>query len=328
MRHEPTRRDFLKTSVGLGVGLSLGASAAPAAATPDRAKGLPTVVYGRTGERIPRLVLGLGSRFCAIRSEEESDQLLNRALDEGLFFWDTAWNYANRPTGVVSEERLARVLAKRRKEAFVSTKVAERDPAKVRAQVEHSLRRLGIDRLDQLMIHSITTPEDAARVLEKGGVADQVYRLKEEGLCRYVGFSGHTSAAALRMMVERGNFDGLLMALNHYDRGREPRQEQVLPAARAKGMGVLVMKVIRPREKDPSLAPTDLLRYALTLEEPHALTVGTDSLSVLEANLSLLRNFQPLPADEMKRIAAVWESLDRGGTLPWSQPGYHDGAWA
>jgi uncharacterized protein len=328
MHHEPTRREFLKTSVGLGVGLGLSAPAALAAAAPDRAKGLPTVVYGRTGERIPRLVLGLGSRFCAIKTAEESDQLLHRALDEGLYFWDTAWNYANRPTGVVSEERIARVLATRRKEAFISTKVAERDPAKVRAQVEHSLRRLGIDRLDQLLIHSITTPEDAAKVLEKGGVADQVYRLKEEGLCRYVGFSGHTSAAALRMMVERGNFDGLLMALNHYDQGKEPRQQQVLPAARAKGMGVLVMKVIRPREKDASLTPTELLRYALTLEEPHALTVGTDSLAVLEANLALLRNFQPLPAADMKRLAAVWRSLDRAGTLPWTQPGYHDGAWA
>jgi aryl-alcohol dehydrogenase-like predicted oxidoreductase len=128
-------------------------------------------------------------------------------------------------------------------------------------------------------------------------------------------------------MVDQGEFDGLLMALNHYDRGQEPRQEQVLPAARAKGMGVLVMKVIRPREKDPSLTPAELLRYALTLEEPHALTVGTDSLSVLEANVALLRNFQPLPAADMKRIAAAWKELDRAGTLPWVQPGYSDGAW-
>lgn len=328
MKPDTSRRDFIKTTVSLGVGLGLSSPTLMQAAPTDRARGLPTVIYGRTGERIPRIVLGLGSRFCAIKSPDESDKILNHALDSGLYFWDTAAQYEDKKTGVVSEERLGRVLATRRKEVFISTKVAEREPEAAKRQIEKSLKRLGISRLDQLMVHSITTPDDAEKVLKKGGVAEVLQKLKEEGVCRFIGFTGHTSAEALKLLAERGNFDSMLMALNHYGNGKEPRQQTALPAARNKGMGVLVMKAIRPREKDPSLKPAELIRYALSLSHPHAVVIGTDTMEVLDANLALLRHFQPLSEADMKRFASVWESLDQQHSLPWMQSGYRDGHWA
>ena len=112
MPHDHTRRVFLRTAVGLGVGLGLGADADLAAAVAsesDRARGLPTAPYGKTGLRIPRIILGLGSRFCTVADPEDSDRLLNHALDNGLFVWDTAAIYEDKKLKVVSEERVGRV---------------------------------------------------------------------------------------------------------------------------------------------------------------------------------------------------------------------------
>src|SRR5512145_126019 len=69
-------------------------------------KGLPTAILGKTGVRIPRVAIGLGSRFCTIRKEEEATELLNYALDNGLYYWDTAHIYENTELGVISEVRL------------------------------------------------------------------------------------------------------------------------------------------------------------------------------------------------------------------------------
>ena len=99
------------------------------------AKGLPTVLFGKTGVHVPRIVCGLGSRFCHMESDEEAWQLLHYTLDHGLYYWDTAFAYNNTigiPPGktkssrlVSSEERLGPVVAVRRKEIFLSTKVTE-----------------------------------------------------------------------------------------------------------------------------------------------------------------------------------------------------------
>ena len=96
------RRDFLKTTVGAGltlVGTNLLITSFSGCATGSKdkydSKGLPTTMFGSTGVRIPRIVLGLGSRFCHLDSDREAFEMLNFALDNGFFYWDTAHTYDN-----------------------------------------------------------------------------------------------------------------------------------------------------------------------------------------------------------------------------------------
>lgn len=137
-----TRRDFIKGLVGAGLSLVAtdgvaAISSETAIINPYDAKGLPTTFLGNTGVRIPKIVLGLGSRFCHIEDEEESSDMLNHALDHGLYYWDTAHIYDNTiavppgkkksPKHIISEIRVGEVVKYRRKEIFLSTKVTERD---------------------------------------------------------------------------------------------------------------------------------------------------------------------------------------------------------
>lgn len=293
------------------------------------AKGLPTAVLGKTGVRIPRIAIGLGSRFCTIKSTEEAHQMLNYALDNGLYYWDTAWAYENKNLGITSEERLGEVVGVRRNEIFLSTKVTSRDPNEAMRQIESSLKRLKTDHLDMLKIHDVQTMADVSKLSEKGNLIEMLIRLKEQKITRFIGFSGHTEAAALKAMAEKGVFDSMLMAMNHWNLATNPqkRQELAIPAAKAQGMGVMLMKVIRPRETIKTLDPKDLVRYGLSLKGPDGIVLGMDSLDVVKSNLEILRNFKPMDEAKMNEMAMQLSPFYNHENLPWMKPGYSDGNW-
>ncbi|MCK9412900.1 MAG: aldo/keto reductase [Prolixibacteraceae bacterium] len=342
-----TRRKFVKGTVGAGL-LVAGSGLLPScnifrisskSGSVYDAKGLPTVIFGKTGVRVPRLVLGLGSRFCHLESDEEAYKLLHQALDSGLYYWDTARAYDNSmatppgktksPRLVVSEVRIGPVVNARRKEIFLSTKVTSRDPNQAMRDIEDSLKRLQTDHLDQLMIHDVKSMADVDKLSEKGNLVDILHRLKEQGLTRLIGFSGHANAQAMTAMVSRGDFDSMLIAANHWNpKDPQPRLEMAIPAAKAKNMGVVLMKVVRPRETIVGLDPNELVKYALSLKGPDVVVVGIDSMAVLESNLHMLQNFKPMDPDRMKELAEQLTPFYNHENLPWMAPGYCDGNWA
>jgi predicted aldo/keto reductase-like oxidoreductase len=288
-------------------------------------KGLPTSVLGKTGVVIPKIAIGLGSRFLNIKTLEEALEMCNYALDNGLYYWDTAHDYVNNSTGAISEERLGHIVKNRRKEIFLSTKISARDPEKARMELEESLKRLQTDHLDMLKIHAVESPEDVRDICKKGGVLDLFSKMKEEKVTRFIGFSGHGDARALKAMVDTGRFDSMLFAMNHYDANKENRQGIVIPAAKAFGMGVMLMKTVRPKETIPGLDASQLVRFALSLEGPSGIAVGMDSKKVVDSNLNLLRNFKPMNADEKLKYASILSPYFRNDNLEWMRAGYHDG---
>jgi len=332
-----SRRIFIKSTVGTGLmvaGTGMLASGSlfrmTGSTTKYDAKGVSTALLGSTGVRIPRMAIGLGSRFCTIKSTDEALQLLSYALDNGLYYWDTAGSYENKELGIISEVRLGEVVKTRRSEIFLSTKVTSRNPDEAMRQIESSLKRLNTDHLDILKIHSVTTIADVDKLSEKGNLIELLQKLKEQKICRFIGFTGHTEAEALKLMTERGNFDTMLFAMNHYNMATNPqkRTELVIPAAKAKGMGVMLMKVVRPRETVKELKTTDLLRFGLSLKGPDGIIVGMDSLDVVKSNLELLRNFKPMDDTRMQELAQQLTPFYRHENLPWMQEGYSDGQWA
>jgi uncharacterized protein len=335
-KKENSRRKFIKEALGAAGLMIAGSPVVQVIASSDKkqtspfydAKGLPTTTLGKTGVIIPRMAVGLGSRFCGIPDEDTAYRLLNEALDNGLYYWDTANSYENKELGVVSEVRLGSVVKNRRKEIFLSTKVASRDPAEARAQIETSLKRLQTDHLDMLKIHDVQSATDVSAITAKGGVADLLVSLKKEGITRFIGFSGHSDASALKAMADTGIFDSLLMAMNHWTGNTEKRQEVVIPAAKARGMGVMIMKTVRPKETIQGLDHVDLIRYALSLKGPDGIIVGMDSLEVLRSNLEILRNFKPLDDARMLELAGQLTPYFNQVNLPWMKAGYRDGHWA
>ena len=334
-----SRRSFLKASLASASGLAISPDkilsgniqAASSSASYD-AKGLATIVLGKTGVTIPRMAIGLGSRFCSVQSEDESIELLEQALEGGLYYWDTASIYGSADGKILSEERIGQVVKKNRNRIFLSTKVTARDPNEAMRSIELSLRRLQTDHLDVLKIHDVHSLEDNQKILQKGGLIDILHRMKEEKVTRFIGFSGHADPSALTELIDKGDFDCMLFAMNHWPGGLNKaasvsRQEQVIPKALEKNMGIMLMKVIRPLDTVEGVNPEQLIRYALSLEGVHGITVGIESLKVLQSNLKILRGFVPMGEQEKQKITAALTPFFQGRDLPWMNKNYCDGYW-
>ena len=323
------RCDFLKTclSATAAVGaFSCKGNFFSKTKNPYDPKGLPTGVLGKTGVQIPSIIMGCGSRFCTVSDPDLSTEILTYALDNGLYYWDTANSYVY--NNVSSEERLGLVLKDRRNEVFLSTKIGNRTYDGGMGQLEESLKRLQTDRLDILQIHLISSMEDVDAICSDNGVLKVLQKAKDEKVARFVGFTGHLDALAMTELQTRYDFDTMLIALNHYAERKGDFEKGAIPAAAEKGMGVLVMKVIRPRETVEGVEPEELIRYALSLEYVNAAAIGIDSLDVLKKNIHIAKNFQKMSSNEMQAMTATLRPFFSGKNLFWMNPNYTDGILA
>lgn len=327
MKRNISRRKFVQATAAAAAGAALvpmtGACAPFSSYDP---KGLPTVRLGKTGVQVPRLGFGCGSRWMAVQDDQKALEILETAFNRGMYYWDTASSYGNER--ISSEERIGMILKERRDKVFLTSKTGDRDGEPALRSIEQSLDRLGTDHIDLMYVHALSSVEDAEQLGEKGMVLEVLHRLKSEKVIHNIGFSGHASAEAMVRAVELYDFDVMMMALNHQSTdGTEDFEGLPAPMARGKGMGVVAMKAIRPRETVNGLAAADLVRYALSLADFHLVNIGIDSMEALESNLSILRDFTPLDEDKMNELRLALEPFCRDQKLPWMQPAYKDGRY-
>jgi len=325
LKKKITRRQFVQTTAAATASVAI----APAAgcsgiSSPYDSKGLPTVTLGNTGVQVPLLGYGLGSRWMSVESDEKALQMLEYALDQGLYYWDTAASYEN--DQIASEERVGKILKDHREKVFLVSKTMEREADQAKREIEQSLIRLGTDHLNLYHVHSITSVEDAEQLGEKGMVLEVLEQYISEGVIKHIGFTGHATAKGMKRAAELYDFDVMMMALNHQSKERTEKFEELpAPFAMKKGLGVVAMKVVRPRESVEGLAPEDLVRYALSLEDFHMINVGMDSMEVIKHNLGIIKDFQPLEEQKMNEIRMALQPFYQSKNLAWMQPSYVDG---
>lgn len=325
MKQKITRRKFVQTGAAATAALAISPaiSYAGSQASYDP-KGLPTVRLGNTGEQVPLMGFGCGSRWMSVENDDTALGMLEYALENGLYYWDTAASYGNERLS--SEERIGMILKNHRDKVFLVSKTEERDADEAKRGIERSLDRLQTDRLDLLHVHSIGSVEDAEQLGGKGKVLEVLHRYRDEGIIRHIGFTGHTTAAGMKRAAELYDFEVMMMALNHQVAdGTENFEGLPAPYAMNKGMGVVAMKVIRPRETVAGLDAGDLIRYALTLNDFHMINIGIDNLDLLKANIDILRDFTPLEEAKMEEIRMALQPFYRSKDLAWMKQGYRDG---
>ena len=291
-----SRRDFLGKS-GLALGAVAALPALPAAAA--AAGKLPHRVLGRTGVSVPILAFGGGSRFLMYEAEEAALAALNRAIDLGITYLDTAVAYGEGQ----SETRVGKVMKSCRKEVFLATKVPDRARTRDAAlrEVEASLARLQTDHVDLLHIHGLGDEADLAKVEAPDGALKALYELRDQKAARFIGMTSHTDGAVMAKAIERNDLDCVQMAMNP---ARALRFEELaLPAARKKNLGVILMKVTA---QEKLLGPgrpeaASLLRYAWSLPVS-TVVCGMPKLPFVEANVASARGFTTMPPAEMDRL--------------------------
>ncbi len=256
------RRHLIKAGLGVAAGSALAGRVPASAAAVTRSDktvslsgGLPTRPFGKTGFELP--VLGHGGSAMSERfwgkyrmpdgaecpTMEERIAMVRSAYDLGVRYYDTARVYGE------SEQIMGRALGDVKDDVYLATKLAV-GPDQVRESVEQSLTELGVDSVDCMQIHS--------PVIERSGydgamaVYEQMARLREEGLFRFIGLTTHVVFEDVYRLISTGGFDQVLLARGYFPIGlnqvhsarTQEWRELCVAKAHELGMGIVIMKVL------------------------------------------------------------------------------------
>jgi hypothetical protein len=188
------------------------------------------VKFGKTGMTMSEL--GFGCIPIIRLDVDTAVQVLRRAFDRGITFYDTANAYRD------SEDKIGRAFDGMRKKVVLATKTLRRDAKGAAQHIENSLRMLRTDYIDLYQLHQIAQEKDWNAVTAPGGALEAVVRAREEGKVRWIGVTSHSLPMALKL-VRTGLFSSIQFPFNFIE---EAGKDELLPAARERGLGVLAMK--------------------------------------------------------------------------------------
>ena len=268
------------------------------------ATGLPTRVLGRTGQRVSIVCLG-GWHIGSVKDDAEAVRIMHAAIDEGLTFFDNAWDYHDGH----SEEVMGKALAMdgKRAKVFLMTKNCERDYAGSMKNLDESLRRLKTDHLDLWQFHENNYDNDPDWIFEKGGMKAAL-EAQKSGKVRFIGFTGHKDPRIhLKMLSKPHAWDTAQMPINVCDAFFRSFQKQVVPVCLSKNVGVIGMKGLAGGNtqgrliEQLGLTSDECYRYCLSLPVT-AQVMGITTMEQLKADVALARNFKPMTVAEMDAL--------------------------
>ena len=325
------RRNFLGSSLAAAATVAVGSSFAGNPAVKqvpvrkndenpfnERTYGaMPTHAFGKTGYKIGILSLGGQATLEMQGTEEESEKIINRAIDLGVNYIDTAASYG----GGQSQINIGQVMKTRRSEVWLSTKTNERSYDGAMRQLETSLKSLQTDHLDTWQLHNVQKKEDLDKIFASDGAIKALEKAKSEGIVRHLGITGHFEPLILLEAIKSFPFDQILMAINAADVHYLSFKNYLLPEAQKQQIGIVGMKVVTrgrmlstwtpPPIADQPARMATLKPGTITIQEaltynmslPVSTTIiGIDNVAQIEEDVKIASEFSPLSEDQMREI--------------------------
>jgi predicted aldo/keto reductase-like oxidoreductase len=264
---------------------------------------------GNTGLRVS--AIGLGTAQLGSSSTAYGVQVVRRALEKGVTYFDLARGYRD------AEITVGKALAPGERQSLVlSTKTGQRTQEEAWREINESLERVGTDHFDNVHLHGLRSREDIDRRLGPGGAIEALLQAREQGMVHHIGFSSHHAEVAVEA-VQRFPFEVVLVILNLLN---QATLEELIPLCRQKGIGVTVMKPVATGLLPAPLALKWVLNAAwsppiacavpgaTTIEEAEEnALVGHGDLALSEADLAQVRALQDEWAHKRCRICRACE---------------------
>lgn len=177
---------------------------------------------GKTGRRVSRI--GFGGATAGLKNytgaydpgkREDRDCVvaaIRRAFELGINYFDTAAGYGDGASEEIFGEGLAGIPPEK---IFLATKASPTDPERVRASLERSLKNLGREYVDLIQLHgSYLSPEVGREIFRRGGLLEELFKAKEEGLVKYLGFSIECQNEVMGELIRCEQFDVMQIEYN------------------------------------------------------------------------------------------------------------------
>ncbi|MFW6125372.1 MAG: aldo/keto reductase [Pirellulales bacterium] len=306
-----TRRDFVKATAA-GTAAALAGSAGRLQSGQEGT--LPRRMLGKTGKHVT--VLGLGTAPAGFRPRKETARFYDTAISAGVTYMDTAPEFAGYGHAQLA---LGDVLRTRREEVFLVTKCWEPDGEKALALLKRNLAELQTDHADVVYAHSIGSDKmDLETVLGPRGVLRALEKARRDGLCRFVGISGHNRPDKFLAVLREFDVQVMMNAVSFVARHIYNFEELVWPVARGQDVGLVAMKVFGGMagsgnsQKGARLTGDDCplaFHYAMGLPGITTVVLGCYDEAELRQAIGWARGFQPLSDAESKRLTARGREL-------------------
>ena len=263
-------------------------------------------------------VIGFGGIKLPIVDRDDAVELLNKALDMGINFVDTARGYGD------SEEKIGVAISHRRDEFFISTKGHETTAERMKRDIETSLKNLRTDRIDLYLCHNLRHRENYETVMGTGGALRALQEAKSQGLIGHIGFSSHRFHETMKAGILSGEFEAIMLSYNILN--DELVDEEILPLAKENDVGVIAMKplaggalasassdlkLVSGEVGDVAIAATQALRFVLANDAVTLAIPGMTNIRELEENVAVGETFQTLTEEEKSQLVKAAEVLGK-----------------
>lgn len=259
---------------------------------------IPKRKLGKTGVDVTILGLGGEGILRTYGYEKEAYALINRALDLGINYFESARAYSG------SEAYYGKALKERRKDIFLTSKSHARDKKGALEHLQETLKNMQTDHLDLWQVHDVRTEDDIREIFGPKGALEAFVKAKEKGLARFIGVTGHQDPIILRRCFELFDFDTVLLPVNPAEPFYMSFLEEVIPYAQKREMGIIGMKVYFRglAERLPWFETMEPFFHFALSQPITTAVIGCDSIQHLEENVEFAVRFSPMPEDRAKTL--------------------------
>ena len=316
------RRSFLKAVGGATGGLALGVNsllnhdATAAEAVP--ATGTPCRLLGRTGQKVS--VVGFPGLSLIHCDQQQGTEGIHSAFDRGINYFDNAPAYGK---GEAETKMGIGLVGLDRSRYFLACKTKMRDKAGAREELERSLKLLKTDHFDLYQLHHLRRIDEVKQALGPGGAIETLLKAKEEGKVRFLGFSAHTTKAALEAM-KGFRFDTAMFPISFVEYLRFGFGKEVLETAHQQGIGVLAIKAMSrggwPKGMERTRKwwyrsmeePDDVdLAIRFSLSQPGVAAIIPPSfLDLLDKAIVAAKGLRPIVPAEVERLRTMAQTCE------------------
>jgi len=179
--------------------------------------------------------IAFGGVIVSGEKQEDADRFVDEALAMGVNYFDVAPTYGD------AEVKLGNAFKGRREDVFLACKTEDRTKAGAQKLLDASLKNLKTDYFDLYQLHAVYNLEDVEQIFGPDGAFETFKKAKEDGVIKRIGFSAHSTEAALALMSYY-DFDSILFPFNFVSMLKNGYGMHVLKEAKKRNMAILGIK--------------------------------------------------------------------------------------
>jgi aryl-alcohol dehydrogenase-like predicted oxidoreductase len=264
-------------------------------------KPIATRDFGKTGRSVTMVGLGGEGILRTYGRTQQAAAMIQAAIEQGVTYFDCAHVYADSELYYGS---IWKAFPEKRAGLFQASKSASRDKKGALTDLENSLRRLQTDYLDLWQIHDVRTDSDFNQIAGPGGALEAFTAAKASGKVRHIGVTGHHDPRILTRAVTEWPVDSVMMPVNPAEAVIGGFLTSTLPAAQAKNMAVIGMKILGAAQyilPEWGVSADMLIRFAVSCGITLAI-VGCSSEAEVRTLAHIGRNYVALSEVEKNHL--------------------------